>query len=248
MPWVSDLRGFWYGKLYESMGDQRRSRFPMGRTRASVDRMMQLAVFGASGRTGQEILRLAESKVWGVRALVRPSSTCDPRAGLEIVRGFLHSAADVLATIQGAEAVCCVFGPRSARAQPFCALATCSVIEAMVAVGSRRLLCLTGAMVGELPANVSLAMRVMAAAYRRLRPELAADASAQERTVIESDLDWTLVKPPRLTNERAGHRVRADRRLRIGMTNRLSRADLAAFMLDEVLACRHVRERVYVCV
>ncbi len=208
--------------------------------------MTRLAVFGASGRTGQEILRLAESNGWGVRALLRPSSTCDPRAGLEIVRGSLTSPSDLRATIEGTAAVCCVFGPRSSRAEPFCAPATRGIVEAMTSIGSRRILCLTGAMVGDLPRNVSLAMRLVAAAYRQRCPELAADAAAQERVVIDSGLDWTLVKPPRLTSAKVSGPVRADLQLRVGLWSHVSRAALAAFMLDEVRTPRHVRERVYV--
>ncbi|MGH7410209.1 MAG: hypothetical protein ACREJ6_03985 [Candidatus Methylomirabilis sp.] len=62
--------------------------------------------------------------------------------------------------------------------------------------GPQRLICLTGAMVGDLPSNVSLAMRAMAWVYQPQCPDLAADASGQECAVMDSGLDWTLVKPP----------------------------------------------------
>lgn len=53
---------------------------------------MQLAVFGASGRTGQALIDLALSRGWGLRALVRPASRFQARSGVEIVRGTLDSA------------------------------------------------------------------------------------------------------------------------------------------------------------
>ena len=207
---------------------------------------MRLAVFGASGRVGQELLFLASTRGWAIKALARPSAACEPQSGLEVIRGVLDSLSDVAATIVGTEAVCCVFGPRSARAEPFCARATNCIITAMMSAGPRRLLCLTGAMVGELPRNVSLPMRLMAATYRRQCPGLAADAAEQERAVIESGLDWTLVKPARLTSGRASENPRAGQHLHVGLMSRVRRADLAAFMLDEVLASRHLRQRVYV--
>ena len=140
----------------------------------------------------------------------------------------------------------CVFGPRSVRTIPFCAAATSRIISAMRSAGSQRLLCLTGAMVGDLPANVSRAMRVMAAVYRHQHPDLAKDASNQERAVMASGLLWTLVKPPRLTNGGAPRQVRADRALPVGLFSRLSRRGLATFMLDEATEGRHIQERVYV--
>lgn len=210
--------------------------------------MMRLGIFGASGRTGQEVLRLAGSRGWSVRALVRPDSHGEAGPGVEVLRGSLESASDVLATVGGVDAVCCVFGPRSPQAEPFCAPATARIISAMQSAGPRRLLCLTGAMVGELGPNLSVPMRTMAAVFRRQYPELAADAAAQERAVIGCDLEWTVVKPPRLTIGPATHRIRAGRALGVGLLSHISRGDLAAFMLDEVLASQHLRERVYVCV
>ena len=207
---------------------------------------MRLAVFGGSGRTGGELLDLASSRGWRARALVRSSSPCSPRPGLEVLRGSLDSSADLRATVEGAEAVLCVLGPRSTRVVPFCAAATSGIISAMRAAGSRRLLCLTGAMVGELPANVSFAMRGMAGLFRRQCPALAEDGAAQERVVMASDLEWTLVKPPRLTNGPMPRRVRADRALPVGLLSQVSRRGLAAFMLDEARDGRHIRERVYV--
>lgn len=207
---------------------------------------MNLAVFGASGRVGAAVLSLATSRGWNVRALVRPSSHCQEEARVDIIRGFLESPTDVHMTLHGADAVLCLYGPRSAQSKPFCAHATLRTIAEMQVVGLRRLLCLTGAIVGALPSNVSLALRAMAVAYRYWCPELASDAAEQERVVIDSQLDWTLVKPPRLTNNSATHLFRAGPAIQVGLMNRISRGDLATFLLDEARDSNHLRERVYV--
>lgn len=208
---------------------------------------MNLAVFGASGRVGAVVLTLAKTRGWSVRALVRSSSQCREETGIQIIRGSLDSSTDVLMTLHGANAVLCLYGPRSVQSKPFCALATRRVIAEMQVIGVRRLLCLTGAMVGVLPSNVSLALRAMAAAYRYWCPELAADASEQERVVIESQLDWTIVKPPRLTNSAATHLIRSGPALHVGLLSRINRGDLATFLLDEAWDSQHLQERVYIC-
>ena len=208
---------------------------------------MNLAVFGASGRVGAAVLSLAQSRGWSVRALVRPSSPCEEDARVEIIRGSLESPTDVLRTLHGVHTVLCLYGPRSTQSNPFCARATLQIIAGMQGMGLRRLLCLTGAMVGVLPSNVSLALRAMAVTYRYWCPELAADASEQERVVIESQLDWTLVKPPRLTSSVATHLIRSGPTLHIGLLSRISRGDLATFLLDEARDSKHLQERVYVC-
>jgi uncharacterized protein YbjT (DUF2867 family) len=116
----------------------------------------------------------------------------------------------------------------------------------MKASGLRRVVCLTGAMVGVLPPNVSLPMRFLAGAFRRRVPHLATDAAEQERIVMQSALDWTIVKPPRLTDGPPTGRVRADPALRVGLLSRIRRQDLAAFMLAEVARSAHLEQRVYV--
>ena len=116
----------------------------------------------------------------------------------------------------------------------------------MKSAGIRRLVCLTGAMVGDLPRNVSIPMRLLATLYRNQVPRLAADAAEQERLVMESGMDWTLAKPPRLTDGPATGRVRAGTTLRVGLLSRISRRDLASFLLGEIADPHHVRQRVYV--
>lgn len=208
--------------------------------------MTELAVFGASGRTGRRVVDLALSRGFGVRALVRAAAAFEARPGVAVLRGTLEEASDVAGTLSGTVAACCVFGPRTTSATPFCARGTAQVVSAMKAAGVRRLVCSTGAMVGELLPNVSRPMQFMARLYRRQVPHLAVDAAEQERMVMESGLDWVLVKPPRLTEGPATGRVIAGPALRVGLRSHISRADLAAFLLDEMTLAHHSQQRVYV--
>ena len=63
--------------------------------------MTQLAVFGASGRTGQVLVDLAVSRGWNVRALVRPAAQFIPPPGVEVLHGSLEDTAAVAATVAG---------------------------------------------------------------------------------------------------------------------------------------------------
>jgi uncharacterized protein YbjT (DUF2867 family) len=101
-------------------------------------------------------------------------------------------------------------------------------------------------MIGDAPGNRSRPIEWMQAMYARQRPAIVADRAAQERVVLESGLDWTIVKPPRLADGPATGPVRADAALRVGLMSRIRRADLAEFLLDEVDRPRFVRARVFV--
>ncbi len=67
----------------------------------------------------------------------------------------------------------------------------------------------------------------------RLRAEFA-DKERQEALVSASDLDWTIIRPARLTNGSATGRLRAQPRLRISIRDSVSRADVAQFVLAEL--------------
>jgi putative NADH-flavin reductase len=115
----------------------------------------------------------------------------------------------------------------------------------MTATGRRRLLCVTGAMVGAALSR-SRALSWMATLYRWWQPAVARDREEQEEAVTGSGLDWTLFKPPRLTDGDPTRRVAAGPELPVGLFSAISRADLADFMLDAVLDPGYIRQRLIV--
>jgi putative NADH-flavin reductase len=209
---------------------------------------MQLCVFGATGRTGRALVAVALEHGVAVRAFarVRTAASLPALRGLEVVRGEPTSVADLVAAVRGCDAVCVVFGPRSSAPEPFCAPFTRAILGAMREAGVRRLVCVTGAMIGEVHANVGRSLRAMAALARRFQPEVMTDRAQQEAMLTESDLDWTLVKPPRLTDAPRTGTVHADPTLPIGLFSSIGRADLAAFVFRAATHDRFVRQRVYV--
>ena len=205
-----------------------------------------LAVFGITSRTGRALVREATARGWAVRGLARPASPLpDEIASAHIVRGELSDSARVAETVVDAGAVCLLIGPRAPYTDVFCAAATTAVVAAMHDAGVRRLLCQTGAMIG--PGNRTRPFEWIARSFARRRPAAARDRVAQERVVAESGLDWTIVKPPRLGEGTLRHAVDAGPSLRIGLLSSVTRADLAAFVLDAVEGSRHIGERIFVC-
>ncbi len=82
---------------------------------------------------------------------------------------------------------------------------------------------------------------------RLLFPGIVADASAMERVIRESELDWTIVRPPRLTDKPSTgkYRLRQGHLPRFGFT--ISRADVADFMIKSVANPVSSRKIVGVC-
>ncbi len=82
---------------------------------------------------------------------------------------------------------------------------------------------------------------------RLLFPLTVADASAMERVFAESDLDWTMARPPELTDKpyTGKYRVREGHLPRFGF--KISRADVADFMIQVVDNRSSIRKVVGVC-
>lgn len=207
---------------------------------------MKVALFGASGRTGRAFAAAGAARGLAIRASLRDATRAIMPSAIETVRGDPQDADHVRNTIAGTMAVCCVFGPRPPNTDVFCARATELIVDEMRRAGVRRLVCQTGAMIGGDAANWTLPARLMAWMFRRQRPAVAADRLRQEELVKESGLEWTLVKPPRLTDGPARGQVAADVDLRIGLLSKISRADLADFLVRECVEPRHLRQAVYV--
>lgn len=207
--------------------------------------MFTIAIFGITGQTGLALSSAALVRGWHARGLVRPNSAIpESLSQTHVVRGGLGEQERIQETVAGADAVCCVLGPHPPYGDIFCADATKAVIRAMEQAGCWRLLCQTGAMIGA--GNRAWAFEALSQAFARRQPAAASDRVEQERLVQESALDWTLIKPPRLTNQPARQRVKASETLRVGLMSNISRADIALFMLDAIEHNQFIRSRVFV--
>jgi uncharacterized protein YbjT (DUF2867 family) len=204
---------------------------------------MKIALFGATGGTGRQVLAQALGQGHTVQALARrPASLDDAREGLlSVIAGDVLDPAPVNACIQGTEAVICVLGTRPGG-QPIEAAGTAVILAAMREQGVRRLIAVTSLGVGDSKDQVPLFFRVLM--LLMLRKVMAAKEE-QERLIAASALDWTIVRPggltdgPKTGNSRSG----LDKSL---IAARLSRADVADFVLKQLTDDRFVRQAVAV--
>ena len=194
---------------------------------------MKLVVLGATGGTGFEIVRQALEHGHSVTAFVRsPDRLKLFQHRITIEQGDLLNAAELERVIQGHDAVVSGFGPRV------------PVSKADANLRQRFALALTSAMrnAGVRRAVVeSVAFlfknSIVPPAYllgRLFFPSTIADAFAMERVLGQSELDWTIVRPPELTDKpyTGKYRVREDHLPPFGF--KISRADVADFMIKVV--------------
>jgi putative NADH-flavin reductase len=207
---------------------------------------VKLTVFGASGATGRCLTTQALAAGHEVTAVVRDPArlTVDPHSRLHVVTADVMDPAAIAPAVVGADAVLTGVGPRGTGSTTVIADSVRSIIAAMEMSGARRLLALSGSIVADEGESPYLRYLIKPLARRTFLRHVNADMAAAEGEIEASRLDWTILRPPRLTGKRAtgSYRVAIDRNLPHGFT--VPRADLAACMLTLIDDPATVRTRV----
>jgi putative NADH-flavin reductase len=193
---------------------------------------MQLAVFGATGRTGRPLVAQALDRGHDVVAFARdPSDLAGlDHASLTVVEGDAYTGVGVADAVAGADAVVSVLGQTSAGPDDLLTVAGDHVLDAMNGAGVDRFVTLVGAGVREDDESVSLTGKAMGTLLKLLAKEVLEDAEAHVEHVRASDVDWTVVRAPRLVDgDGAGDYRAGDIALGFGS---VARADVARFILD----------------
>ena len=200
---------------------------------------MDILVFGATGSIGRQLVAQALMQKHTVTAFARtPANLGAERPNLKVVQGDVLDLASVQRAVQDQEAVLCALG--AGRKGTVRAEGTRNIIRAMDGAGVRRLVCQTTLGVGESWKNLDFFWkRVMFGLV--LRPAFA-DHVQQEAYIKQSDLEWTIVRPGAFTagaqTGRYRHGFKSDDKTKL----KISRADVADFMLKQLTDDTYVRK------
>jgi len=202
---------------------------------------MRLLIFGASGQTGQELVRQALQRKHAVTAFVRePAKLASLASSIAIASGTVADAAAVAAALPGHDAVVSTLGVGTPlKHDPDVIAGVGHIVRAMQAHQVRRLVYLSFIGVRDSRPAVGFVLRYLAPLA--LRHEIA-DHEAKEARVRGSQLDWTIVRPPKLTAGRRTGRYRVGENITTWTPlPLLSRADVADFILQELASPQYIR-------
>jgi putative NADH-flavin reductase len=207
---------------------------------------MKVVVIGATGPTGIELVSRALDEGHEVTAFARNPPALSSYAfyehkHLEKFTGDVLQPLTVERAIKGHDAVLVAIGPRRHAGTGetpvnVCSVATRHVLEAMAKHGTKRLVVLSSAGVGESRgkhqagiAGILFESLVVPTLLKRQFK----DKELQESLVRESTVDWVIVQPTALTNgdPKGAYKVAIDGSR---VPARIARADVAAFMVDQV--------------
>jgi putative NADH-flavin reductase len=196
---------------------------------------MKIALFGASGQTGQHFLNVALEKGFEVKALVRnPTSITQKSPKLELIKGDVLTLNDVSKAIEGADIVVSLFGHVKGSPEWLQTNGTQNIVQAMKDKNVKRIISLSG---GALPFpekdQPKFADKIFKFIMKTVASKILNDAIKHHEVLKNSGLNWTIVRGPRLTNDakKGSYRVGW---VGVNASTKISRADLADFILTQV--------------
>lgn len=203
---------------------------------------MQIAVFGGTGRLGQQVIAQALDQDHHVVALARSPASLDPlrHPNLSIVEGDVLDPLRVGETVAGTAAVICMLGKTGNNPDNAVSKGTSIIIQQMGQHGIDRLIAVTSLGLGESKDQVPLAFKVMMKTVLRT---IMADRELQEDIVRLSGLKWTIVRPGGLGDgpKSNSYTVGTGRDIKAG---RVNRSDVADFILQELQEGEYVQQAV----
>jgi uncharacterized protein YbjT (DUF2867 family) len=204
---------------------------------------MEITVIGATGGTGRQVVAQALTAGHRVTAVVRDPAKLPSfsrasvpaggaaRAGeLTVVTADVMKVDDLRPAVRGRDAVITTLGPGGFSPEPVVTPALEALVSAMWAENVSRVLLVSNSGMHSKGDPVVLRAVVKPLLQRLLRHHYA-DAMRAEELLTSTGLEWTIARPPRLTNgpHRGTYRTDPDGNVRWG--NTISRADLADFLL-----------------
>ena len=211
---------------------------------------MNIAIFGASGGTGKLLTERCLAAGHTVTALVRAPEKFPYKERVRIVQGSAFDAASISDTLTGTDLVLSALGAKSPfkkedvleRAMPL-------IVAAMQSEGPRRIIALGSA--GAKPDSLDKqpAWRrwiVQKIVYNVFLKYPVLDQISQWHTLSTSSLDWTMVMPSMLLNSPARGFFRTDPDALPTNGSRVSRSDVADFMMIQITSPEWVRKGVYI--
>ena len=201
-------------------------------------RALRLVVVAASGQVGQHVVRLATERGTEVQALARTPAKVPAGAATVALDLAATTPAAVAALLRPGDVVVSCLGAAHRSDVGIATAGTRLLLAAMAEAGTRRIITVSAAPVAGLLPDARretgedvVTRRLLNPVLRRVLRDAYADLAAMETVLRASSTEWTVVRPPRLTNGSLTGRYRTAVGRNLPRGRSISRADLAHLLI-----------------
>lgn len=196
---------------------------------------MRATLFGATGKTGRYLIAEGLKRGMDITVFARPGTAFD-HPGVRVIRGELSNSNLLGEAVRGADVVLSALGPTTPRHPKDLPItrATEAIMSAMKREGVKRLIAVSTGTAIDPGDGFDWKIRAPAWLIRLAMSSSYQDIIGLAKTIRASPLDWTMVRVAFLTNHPASARLNVGLYGRSRHSLTVSRAEVAAFMFDQI--------------
>ncbi|WP_270908827.1 NAD(P)-dependent oxidoreductase [Staphylococcus saprophyticus] len=209
---------------------------------------MKVVVFGATGDTGVHLVKQLLLNGHEVTAIVRnPEKLKLSGERLEIIKGDVLNPSTLEGKLTGKDAVLSVLGGNHRQPTTVYSRGIENMLREMQKSGVDRLICLSAETLKS-KKEMSFTERILVKVLWKIFFNLYSDMQCMEDKIYQSTVDWTIIRPPYLSNGSAkgDYRISLNKPVPKGK-GRITRADLATSMVHQLKNPDSIHSIVYVC-
>lgn len=201
---------------------------------------MQITVFGAAGKVGQQVVRLLQADGYAVAVFVHTNNPFTDAPGLQVIQGSVTDLTAVSKAIAGSDAVISALGSWGTAHKDVVSTGTDIIIQAMKAANVNRLVAVTGGGAwcsSDRPKFVDKGNHTL---LKLVAPRILLDGEKHLLSLEASSLDWTSVRSPVMTNSKSEQYTLRSRLPHLTAT--IPRAAVARCLVDQLLIKENIRK------
>lgn len=203
----------------------------------------RIVIFGATGGTGQELVKQALENGNRVTAFARtPQKLKISHNNLKVFQGDVLDYSNVLNAVDNQEVVFCNLGMPASDKSTLRADGTANIVKAMEEKGVKRLICQTSLGFGDSKEMLPWHMKCIIVPF--ILKNAFKDHELQEAIIAKSNLDWTIVRPGNMTNGKLAKNYKHGFEPTEKIKLKVSRADVTHFMLSQIDNNQYLRKKV----
>jgi putative NADH-flavin reductase len=194
-----------------------------------------ITVLGANGGIGSQVVSLALQGGYRVTAIVRNLDSLKTKhENLTVAKGDILQPETFLKHIINKDVVISTIGSSSLKETALYSQGAINLLRAMEETGTRRCYFISASGIEVNPSHNVFVRFATQFILQKILKNMYADLREMEIKIKQSDLDWTIVRPPRLIDapSTGQYRLATNKFLNNGLS--IARADIAHFMLSNI--------------